>query len=369
LSRQVTLCINSLRGGGAERVCATLAGELAALGWDVEILVLNLRDAVVRSAVPPGIPVVDLGVQHARSSPLALARYLRRRRPGRFLVFNHQLAVLLAWLRALRVGRFEIVARNISTLSRKAEFEPSFWHRRIVHGLTRAFYRHVDLVIAQSKGMKSDLVERYGFDRRRVRVINNPLAGRYSPPWQDSPVPWQEREEEIVYVGRLEPIKGLELLIDACALCMRRRAGLALRLVGTGPQGPALERRVAAAGLAGRVTFQGYVADPAPFYRRAKLLALTSRYEGFPNVLVEAMSQGTPVVAVDCDSGPAEIVEEGRNGFLARDRDPRTFAQAIERALSTEWNVESVRRSVARFGRREIALQYAAALLAAPAPD
>jgi glycosyltransferase involved in cell wall biosynthesis len=200
-------------------------------------------------------------------------------------------------------------------------------------------------------------------------VINNPLAGRYSPPWQDSPVPWQEREEEIVYVGRLEPIKGLELLIDACALCMRRRAGLALRLVGTGPQGPALERRVAAAGLAGRVTFQGYVADPAPFYRRAKLLALTSRYEGFPNVLVEAMSQGTPVVAVDCDSGPAEIVEEGRNGFLARDRDPRTFAQAIERALSTEWNVESVRRSVARFGRREIALQYAAALLAAPAPD
>ena len=362
MSRSVTLLINSLRGGGAERVCATLANELRDAGWTVQILVLNLRDAVVREAVDPRIPVVELRVEHVRSGLAGIARHIRRTRPERFLVFNHQLAVVLVWLRAIGCGRFAIVARNISTLSRKAALEPSFWHRRVVHTLTRRFLRRADRVIAQSAGMERDLIENYRVEARRLRVIHNPLAPRFRHHGSVAPVPWAERDDEILYVGRLLPIKGLELLIDACALCMRERPGLVLRLVGAGEQELELKDRVAHAGIAARVIFHGYVADTVPIYARAKVVALTSHYEGFPNVLVEAMSQGTPVVSVDCASGPAEIVEDGLNGFLCRSREPADFAQSLQRALDRQWDLEAVRRTTDRFSSRAIAAEYAQVL-------
>jgi glycosyltransferase involved in cell wall biosynthesis len=362
VSGRVTLFINSLRGGGAERVCVTLANELCALGWSVQVLVLNLRDAVVRSELHPEVPVIDLGVEHVRYGAFAVARYVRSNRPDQFLVFNHQLAILLVWLRAIHVGRFSIIARNISTLSRKAQFEPSFWHGNVVPGLTALFYRHADLVIAQSQGMLHDLVSNYGVDERRVKVIHNPLAARFTRPLVAGPVPWLSRREEVLYVGRLDAIKGLGLLVAACAICMRSNPDLVLRLVGAGNQVLALQRQAAAAGIADRVIFEGYAMDTVDFCAQTKVLALTSHYEGFPNVLVEALSQGTPVVSVDCASGPAEIVEDGRNGILVRDRDADTFAAALDRALAGPWDVGDVRRTAERFSSREIARQYAAAL-------
>jgi glycosyltransferase involved in cell wall biosynthesis len=364
VSHSVTLLINSLRGGGAERVCATLANELHAAGWSVQVLVLNLRDAVVRRAVNPGIPVIDLGVEHARSAAVAVARYIRRNRPERFLVFNHQLAVLLVWLRALGVGQFAIVARNISTLSRKAALEPSFWHRRIVHAVTRAFFRHADVVIAQSAGMGRDLAERYSIEPQRLQVIHNPLAPRFRLAEGSVPIPWEDRHEEVLYIGRLESIKGLDLLIDAFSLCIKERPRLKLRLVGAGTLERELRERVTRGGLETSVIFQGYVEDTVPFFARARILAMTSHYEGFPNVLVEALSQGTPVVSVDCASGPAEIVENGRNGFLCPSRYPADFAQTLLRALDWPWDVADIRRTADRFSSDGIAAQYAQVLSA-----
>lgn len=363
MSRRVTLFINSLRGGGAERVCVSLANELRSLEWDVQIVVLNLRDAVVRAAVRADVPVVDLQVEHVRQSAVAVARYIRANRPRLFLVFNHQLAVLLVWLRWLNIGRYAIVARNISTLSLKAVHEPSLWHSHVVNGFTYLFYRGVDRVVAQSHGMKRDLIANYRIREQSIRVIDNPLAPAYQG--GDPLIPWGQRRHEVLYVGRLTAIKGLDLLIAACAACMREDPQLRLRLLGRGEDQLALQRQAEQAGIADRVVFEGYVADPGPFYAHAKVLAMTSHYEGFPNVLLEANSQGTPVVSVDCASGPAEIVEQGVNGVLVRSREVREFAQALQDTLSAEWDVERVRRSAARFSIHEVGRQYAAELLAA----
>ena len=365
MSGSVTLFINSLRGGGAERVCATLANELRAAGWSVEILVLNLRDAVLRESVHPDIAVVDLGIEHARYSALAVARYVRARRPEQFLVFNDQLAVLLIWLRGMRVGRYSVVARNISTLSRKASLERSLWHRHVVHAMTRAFYRRVDLVIAQSEGMKRDLMSNYGIEERHLRVIHNPLSEDFTRCQDGRPVAWRDRRDEVLYVGRLHAIKGLDLLIDGCAICMRADQELVLRLVGIGEELSALRRRAESAGVAHRVYFEGYVRDVQDFYARARVVALTSHYEGFPNVLLEAISQGTPIVSVDCESGPSEIVQEGINGFLVRSRDARDLASMLERTLAMEWDVARIQRTAEPFSAREVGRRYAAELTAA----
>lgn len=357
----MTFLINSLRGGGAERVCATLANELREKGWAVEILVLNLRDAVVRSAVHSDIKIVDLGVAHVRGAALRVARYIREARPTKFLVFNHQLAILLVWLRWLRTGRFSIVARNISTLSQKAALERSFWHGRVVHALTRIFYRQVDRIIAQSEGMKRDLMIHYGIPPELVTVIHNPLPQRFL---QDpgTLIPWESRGSEILFVGRLAAPKGLDLLLDAFRACLQRCPDLVLRLVGDGDQKHSLEHSARRLGIAERVLFEGYVEDPMPFYSKARALVLTSHYEGFPNVLLEAISQGTPVVSVDCPSGPAEIIEENVNGLLVRERNAQLFAGAIERAVRGPWDARRVRQSVLRFSPRDVAQLYAAEL-------
>lgn len=365
MSRRVTLFINSLRGGGAERVCATLANQLRSQGWNIEILVLNLRDASVRNAVHPAVPIVDLNVRHARTSLLAVARYLRERRPEQFLVFNHQLAILLVWLRSLRLGRFSIVARNISTLSRKAAFERSWWHRHVVRAMTIMFYRRVDIIIAQSEGMKHDLIANYGIDACCVRVIFNPLSEQFSRYLRQAPLPWSARREELLYVGRLTAIKGLDLLMASCAICMRRNRNLVLRIVGEGEEKSTLQHQARRDGIAERVVFEGYVADTAGFYAQARVLLLTSQYEGFPNVLLESIAQGTPVVSVDCASGPSEIIQEGVNGFLVKSRNAEEFAAAIERALCNQWDARSIQRTAERYSGEQIAHRYAAELIAA----
>ena len=362
MSARVTLFINSLRGGGAERVCATLANELHAMGWSVEILVLNLRDAVLRDSVNADIPVVDLGITHARYSALAVASYLHARHPDRFLVFNDQLAVLLVWLRCMRLGRFSVVARSISTLSRKASLEPSFWHRRVVHAMTRVFYRRVDVIIAQSEGMKRDLISNYGIDDRQLRVIHNPLSDYFTRHRSGRPVPWQSRRNEILYVGRLNTIKGLDLLMDACLICMKADPELVVRLLGDGEEMSALKRRAESAGVAHRVHFEGYVKDVLEYYAHARLLVLTSHYEGFPNVLLEAISQGTPIVSVDCESGPSEIIQEGVNGFLVKSRNARDLADALQRVLAKEWDVAGIRQTAAAFSARQVASKYSVEL-------
>lgn len=361
----VTFLINSLRAGGAERVCVTLANEMQARGSTITVVVLDLRDAVLRAKLNPQIEVVDLHTSHARRSIGSLARYLRSRRPQLVLSFNHQLAVMLTWLRAVGVADFALIARNISTLSEKAAFEKSFWHRHVVHAATRMFYRKVDAVIAQSEGMKRDLIARYGFNEGRIAVIPNPLPAGFMERRADGPIPWHQRPKELLYVGRLNAVKGLELLIDAAAACFATHPDLILRLVGEGDQQRALEARAREAGIAERVSFEGYRPEPLEYHARARLVLLTSHYEGFPNVLVEALSQGTPVVSVNCQSGPDEIVSPGVNGLLVEGRDPAVFGAAIARALATEWDVVRVRATAERFSTTRVVAAYTERIAAA----
>ena len=149
---------------------------------------------------------------------------------------------------------------------------------------------------------------------------------------------------------------------------MRLNPNLVLRLVGRGEEKSALERRAESAGIRARVVFEGYVTDAVEFYAHAKLLLLTSHYEGFPNVLLEAISQGTPIVSVNCESGPAEIVQEGINGFLVKTRKAQDFANAVQRALAKQWDADTIRQTAQSFSSREIACRYAVALASARGP-
>jgi glycosyltransferase involved in cell wall biosynthesis len=254
----------------------------------------------------------------------------------------------------MRLGRFSVVARSISTLSRKASLEPSFWHRRVVHAMTRAFYRRVDVVIAQSEGMKRDLISNYGIDDRQLRVIHNPLSDYFTRDRSGRPVPWQSRRNEILYVGRLNTIKGLDLLMDACLICMKADPDLVVRLLGDGEEMAALKRRAESAGVAHRVRFEGYVKDVLEYYAHARLLVLTSHYEGFPNVLLEAMAACLPVITTPAGDAAA-IVRDGVTGYVVPFEDINGMA---ERVVSLAQSPE-LRRTLGEAGRKQVEHEYA----------
>lgn len=278
------------------------------------------------------------------------------------LVFNHQLAIVLVCLRALMRGKIKIVARNINTLSVRAQHQ-NWWHGTVTNALTRLLYSRVDQVVAQSSGMHADLVENYKVSPTHVRTIQNPVSGDVWDRRLDTTKP-DVAEKVVLYVGRLGKQKGLEDLLTAFLDVEESQPDATLYLVGTGPEEKHLRKLVAKLRIGESVHFAGFQGDVVSWYQRASVVVLTSHYEGFPNVLVEAIACGTPVVAFDCPSGPSEIILEGVNGYLIPKRDKALFAQKVTDILSgrVAFHSEVVAQSAERFSPDVILDKYEAVL-------
>lgn len=346
LSKDIVLLINSLGGGGAEGVCVNLANGLHYRGWRVMIVVLHLNNAVRQKDLKEGVQLVILGKKHARTSPIALAKVLRKHKPKKILVFNHQLAVLLILLRAVLFFDFRIVARTINTLSQKKAGETSFWHKHIVQWVTMLLYGKVDRVIAQSLKMAEDLYSFYGVMEKKTTIIHNPVSEAIENYLLPDRI---HKKDYLLSVGRLESAKAFHLAIAAFASIASDYPSLRLKIVGKGSLENKLKEQVHVLGVADRVDFEGYQTDIIPFYLSAKATLLTSHYEGFPNVLVESIALGTPVVAFDCPSGPSEIVVDGVNGFLARPQDIEHLQECIKSALLHPWDIGCIVKTSKRF--------------------
>lgn len=335
-------------------MCVNLANSLSARGWQVTLVVLHLNNAVRHEELKKDVKLVVLGKNHARTAPLALARFIRQRKPGKILVFNHQLAVLLVLLRATLRLDFRIIARNISTLSQKKAAEASFWHKHIVQGVTKLFYKKVDRIVAQSTGMADDLVKFYDVPRNKIITIYNPISQVIENNLLGEPV---RKNNYLLCVGRLEAVKAFHYAIAAFAAVASDYPGLRLVIVGKGRLDGALKELAHKLSVSDRVDFEGYQADVVPYYFGARATLLTSLYEGFPNVLVESISLGTPVVAFDCPSGPSEIVRNGINGILVPHMNEAELQAAVRKVLNTTWSHDQVVATAIDF-RSEVILRH-----------
>ncbi|WP_026245088.1 glycosyltransferase [Alkalispirochaeta alkalica] len=351
----ITFLISSLGDGGAEGVCVNLANNLSNRGWQVTLVVLHLNSAVRRKDLNADVELMLLNKRHARTAVVGLWKFLQRRKPDKVLVFNHQLAVLLVFLRKFSGFRFKIIARNISTLSQKKLLETSFWHKRVVQGITKMFYRRVDQIIAQSIGMANDLVDSYLIPRNIVEIIHNPISEKIEQYFLPQKM---VKDDYLLCVGRLEKVKAFHQAINAFAAVATDYPHLRLKLVGRGSLESELKRQARALGVADRVDFEGFQTEMIPYYLRAKATLLTSLYEGFPNVLVESIAMGTPVVAFNCPSGPSEIVMDGVNGFLVPYKDENALVVAICKVMDMDWPLSQVAGSSEKFRLGKILEKY-----------
>jgi glycosyltransferase involved in cell wall biosynthesis len=347
LIASLDLLISSLRLGGAERMCTVIANLFAERGYSVRVVVLDDGDGPLRADLAKNVPVLALGVRRARYAVPPLYRFLRQSAAPQVLVFNHQLLAMLLCLRPIARSKTRFVLRNISTLSEKLAAERSLWHGRVVHGLARYTIARADHVIAQSEGMALDLVANYAVPEENITVVNNAVSPQMLLKRGDKI--HKRRGYEVVFVGRLHAVKDLSLLLNAFVRLKSVLPSAFLSIYGDGPERDALVSQVTKLGLEASVFFHGQVANVADCYTRANVTVLTSLYEGFPNCLIESITIGTPIVSVNCRSGPSEIIRPGRNGYIVQTRHPQDFADALLLASRTHWDPETVRATSTKF--------------------
>ncbi len=321
--------------GGAERIILNLSGGIAAKGYPVD-LVLARAEGPYMPQVPKYVRLVDLKAERVRSSVPALVSYLRSERPTALLsgLFTNIIAL---WARRLSGIRQRVVITEHNTLSAVVSNQHDMrwqWYPK----LAGWFYPWADEIIAVSKAIADDLARSTTIPRNRIQVIYNPvinseLARKSKDPVQHN---WFRVGEPpvILAVGRLTKQKGFDVLIQAFAL-MRQTRRARLLILGEGQLRAELEALVDELGLKQDVCLAGFVQNPYPFMAHASLFALSSRWEGLPTVLIEALYLGTPIVATDCTGGTREILNDGEYGRLVPVDAPGALAEAMSLSLDS----------------------------------
>lgn len=331
---KIALFIPSLRGGGAERVMVNLARGFAKQGFKVD-LVLAKAEGPYLSQVPDNVRVIELKSRRVLYSLPGLIRYLRQERPEALLSALDHANIVALWAKKLSQVPTRVVVSVHSTLS-KASTNATSIRARLIPLWVRVFYPGADAVVAVSKGVAEDLIRLTNLRREKVHVIYNPVITPELFAKADEPLdhPWFEPSEPpvVLSVGRLTPAKDYSTLIRAFAL-VRKKMPARLMILGEGEERPKLEALIKELGLEQDVVLPGFVNNPYKYMKHATVFVLSSRWEGFGNVLVEAMALGTPVVSTDCPSGPLEILDGGKHGKLVPVGDPNLMAKAILETL------------------------------------
>lgn len=332
---RLAIFVPSMHEGGAERAMVKLSQAVAERGCSVD-LVLAKAEGPHLVEVSGLVRIVDLKAPRTLSSLPALARYLRRERPAAMLcVMNHANIVAL-WARRLAGVSVRMIASERNTLSVSARQAVSL-RARLMPWLTRRFYPWADAIVAVSGGVADDLAQVTGIPRDRIEVIYNPVV---TPDLRrQAQVPVDHRwfgpgqTPVLLSVGRLRVQKDFPTLIRAFAEVRRTRLARLL-ILGEGPERPILEALVKELGLEQDVCLPGFIGNPYAYMARASAFILSSRWEGLPGVLIEALACGAPVISTDCPSGPREILADGRYGQLVPVGDVAAMAHAIETVLA-----------------------------------
>jgi len=351
--RKITLLISTLGGGGAERVCVIIANGLARLGWQVDLVLLKQVESDRSSQLVDDVNVICLDVARARYAPKVLLQYLKTSKPKIVLSFNNEVAFAEFLVSLVRKRTYRLVHRNVTTLSSVLFQSGGGWLNKLRYWLLKQVLRRADLVVSQCEEMAKDASRELGIIE--MPYIYNPVESRVTA---KSLSRVANDVKFILSVGRIDRNKNFGLAVEALALLSKDNEKTELWIAGKGPEKKDIARQAGQLDLMTRVRFLGYIKDLNELYSKAALVSLTSSFEGFPNVLIESISNGCPIVSVNCPSGPSEIVEEGINGFLVKERTPEALTEAYEKALAKSWDREAITHTADKFAEKKILQQW-----------
>jgi glycosyltransferase involved in cell wall biosynthesis len=359
----VAIYLHDLAGGGVERQSLIIAEEFRRHGADVTLVLHRLRGQLL-DHVPAGLRIVDLKSSRTLKDVPRLARFLRRENPD-ILMSNvdlNNVAALLAKGISFRGTKVVICQHN--PLSRSFVTDENWLYRYIALSY-RVLSPLISRAVGVSGGVAAELSTIARVPAERIVTINNPVVG---PDFrarceEDADHPWLHQSGGPVFVtaGRLVPQKDHETMIRALAI-HRRRVDGRLIVLGSGPRRDALADLAARLNLSDAVDFVGFRPNALPFFRQADAFVLSSRCEGFGNVIVEAMACGTPVISTRCMHGPSEILDDGRYGVLVEPENPAALADAMDQfaTLRQRFPPDMLRQRAGDFSYAACASRYMA---------
>jgi glycosyltransferase involved in cell wall biosynthesis len=328
---RLALVIPTLGGGGAERVMVALANAWVAEGAAVTLITLAPSH---RDKYPLHAAVQRVGLDVAAPSPHVLA------------ALRNNAARVRSLRPALRAAQPDVIVSFTTTVNLLVVLAVAGWRVPVIVSertfvgahppraawrlLYRLLYRRAAAVVAQTRRGAADLEARL---ERPVLVIPNPVR---ELPLVVAPRLPRKPLRILLASGRLDPQKGFDILLDAYARIAAAHPDWRLRITGEGAQRAALTAQIDRLGLRDRVELAGFDDDLAAAMREADLFVLSSRFEGMPNVLLEAMSLGLGCVSTDCETGPRELIEHGSNGWLVPVADAPALAAALDALMSDE---------------------------------
>lgn len=361
-TNRLAVLISYTGDGGVEKMMNHLLQGFVDAGVKVDLLLLKARGGHVEQ-IPAEVNVIRLRAWTSMLALPAVTRYLRRERPDALLGAKDRAGRVA--LRARRLARVStrVVLRMGMHLSGSLADKTAL-QRMLRHLPVRRLYPQADAIIAVARPVAEDLARIGNIPMGRFRVIPNPVISPSLHPDAAQPAnhPWLDSAEAgrppvLVAAGRLRPQKDFDTLLRAFARVHAQRA-CRLIILGEGPERARLQTLAVKLEIADAVDLAGFRPNPYPFMRAARLFVLSSRFEGAPNVLVEAMALGTPVVATDCPSGPRELLEDGRLGPLVPVGNPAALAEGIVTALDTAIDRAQLQESVSQYTIEKSARAY-----------
>lgn len=356
--KRITFFMDALHGGGAEKVVVNLLRGLAKHDEFELDLVLATLEGPYLDQVPKQVKIIDLNKGRVITAVLPLVDYLKKNRPWA-LIGNmghvNIVATMAKELAQIPTRLLLVEHNNLSanrTTLKRAKLVPSFM---------RLLYPRANAVAGVSAGVARDLEQQLGLGKETVKVLYNPVVNEdlINQSQEDFTHPWFEENSPPVFlaVGRLNPQKDFPNLLRAFA-CVKQQKPARLIILGEGQERQKLEKAIADLGIEQDVLLPGFVKNPYVYMKRASCFVLSSRDEGLPTVLIEAMACGCPVVSTNCPSGPDEILDNGVYGHLVPIENSEALAAAMVKTLENPPQPEKLIQRANEYSTDKVVATY-----------
>lgn len=333
--------MSRFENGGLERVQCNIAPVLVQRGIDVSIVAGKFAENS-RKMIAQEVKQLEISSNGKYAFARNLLYSLRRHRPDIVMTTSNDVGCMTVIFCRLFFPKIKVIWTQHSSISGPLKQAKGFRYLRLAaeYQLMRIVLSRADAVVSVSKALADDIKKCFNF-RKKIFVIHNPVVMPNYPVLMNSVVAWPWKDKllpTLIFVGRLVRGKRLDLLLKALVK-INQDLPVRLIIVGDGPEKKGIVEWIKNSDLNEKCRLVGYQENPLPLIKKAHVLILPSDYEGFGNVLVEAMACGTQVISTDCPDGPSEILERGRFGQLVLPDSVPHLVQAILKVISGEFVV------------------------------